>query len=294
VTSTATRHEPVPAPVILIGAMVAFQLGGALGAKVLPELGTAGAAFTRNAIAAVVLAAVARPSLSVLRGRYPEVAAAALTVAGMNLAFYAAIARIPLAAVVTISFVGPLTVAVAGSRHRRDLLWAVMAFCGVALFGGFPGGAALDPAGILFACVDGCCWGVYAIMMQRVARGIPGLQGLTMTTAAATVLLAVPAVMSPPPGTIDARTATLGIAIGALTAIPYALEFLALRMMRAATYGVLVSLEPAIAVIVGILLLGQTPTAVEIVAIALVVCASVGASRFAASDVQGSAQKGDR
>jgi len=276
VTSTETRHETVPAPLILLGAMVAFQLGGALGAKVLPELGTAGAAFARNAVATVVLAAVARPSLSALRGRHAEVAIVALSVAGMNLAFYAAIARIPLAAVVTISFVGPLTVAVVGSRHRRDLLWAVMAFCGVALFGGFPGGAALDPAGILFACVDGCCWGVYAIMMQRVARGIPGLQGLTMTTAAATVLLAVP------------------VAIGALTAIPYALEFLALRMMRAATYGVLVSLEPAIAVIVGILLLGQTPSVAEIAAIGLVVTASVGASRSAASDGQGSAQKGER
>jgi len=294
VTSTETRHETVPAPLILLGAMVAFQLGGALGAKVLPELGTAGAAFARNAVATVVLAVVARPSLSALRGRHAEVAIVALSVAGMNLAFYAAIARIPLAAVVTISFVGPLTVAVVGSRHRRDLLWAVMAFCGVALFGGFPGGAALDPAGILFACVDGCCWGVYAVMMQRVARGIPGLQGLTMTTAAATVLLAVPVAIAPPPGPIDAGTATLGVAIGALTAIPYALEFLALRMMRAATYGVLVSLEPAIAVIVGILLLGQTPSVAEIAAIGLVVTASVGASRSAASDGQGSAQKGER
>ena len=293
-TTTETRHETVPAPLILIGAMIAFQLGGALGAKVLPELGTAGAALARNAVATLVLAAVARPSRSALRGLHAEVVVVALSVAGMNLAFYAAIARIPLAAVVTISFVGPLTVAVVGSRHRRDLLWAVMAFCGVALFGGFPGGAALDPAGILFACIDGACWGVYATLMPRVAQGIPGLQGLTMTTAAATLLLVVPAAISPPPGPVDARTASLGLAIGALTAIPYTLEFIALRRMRAATYGVLVSLEPAIAVIVGILLLGQTPTVIEIVAIALVVCASVGASRSAASDVQGSAQKGER
>src|SRR5262249_24514855 len=134
----------------------------------------------------------------------------------------------------------------------------------------------------------------YAIMTQRVARGIPGLQGLTLTTAAASVLLAVPFAISPSPGPVDARTATLGFAIGALTAAPYALEFIALRRMPAATYGVLVSLDPAIAVIAGILLLGQTPQAVEIVAIALVVAASIGASRAGAADAHGSAQKGDR
>jgi inner membrane transporter RhtA len=189
------------------------------------------------------------------------------------------VARIPLAAVVTISFVGPLTVAVIGSRSRRDVLWVVLAFIGVALFGGFPGGAALNTAGILLACADGVCWAVYAVTMQRVARRIPGLQGLTMATGAATVLLLVPALLSPPPGTIDARTVSLGAAAGVLTAIPYTLEFLALRWMRAATYGVLVSLEPAVAAVVGVLLLGQTPTAVEVVAIALVVTASVGAAR---------------
>ena len=183
-----------------------------------------------------------------------------------------------------------LTVAVAGTRTRLDVVWVVMALAGVALFGGFPGGAALDPAGILFACLDGACWGFYAVTMQRVALAIPGLQGLTMATGAATVLLAIPALLSPPPGAIDGRVAALGFANGALTAIPYALEFEALRRMRAATYGVLVSLEPAIALGVGIVLLGQTPTVPEVIAIALVVGASVGASR----SHQGSVQKGDR
>jgi inner membrane transporter RhtA len=282
VSAIDAEAPPVPAPLMLLGAIVGFQLGAALGAKVLPDLGTAGAAFTRNAVATALLAAVARPSLRALRnGRAKDVAAVAVALAAINLTFYAAVARIPLAAVVTISFVGPLTVAVIGSRSRRDVLWVVLAFIGVALFGGFPGGAALNTVGILFACADGVCWAVYAVTMQRVARRIPGLQGLTMATGAATVLLLVPTLLSPPPGTIDARTVTLGAAAGVLTAIPYTLEFLALRWMRAATYGVLVSLEPAVAAVVGVLLLGQTPTAVEVVAIALVVTASVGAARAA-------------
>jgi threonine/homoserine efflux transporter RhtA len=188
------EEPPVPAPLMLLGAIIGFQLGAALGAKVLPDLGTAGAAFARNAVATGLLVVVARPSLRALAGgRAKEVAAVALCLAAINLTFYAAVARIPLAVVVTISFVGPLTVAVIGSRSRRDVV----------------GG-------------------------------------------------------------------------GVLTAIPYTLEFLALRWMRAATYGVLVSLEPAVAAIVGVLLLGQTPTAVEVVAIALVVIASVGASRATA------------
>ena len=276
------EHPPVPAPLMLLGAIVGFQFGAALGAKVLPELGTAGAAFARNLVAAALLAVVARPSLKALHGgRARDVAAVAVALAGINLTFYAAVARIPLAVVVTISFVGPLTVAVIGSRNRRDVAWVVMAFAGVALFGGFPGGAALDPVGILFACADGAFWAVYAVTMQRVARRIPGLQGLTMATAAATALLAVPALISPPPGAIGAGTVALAVGGGVLTAIPYTLEFLALRWMRAATYGVLVSLEPAVAAVVGALLLEQTPTAVEAVAIALVVTASVGASRSA-------------
>lgn len=274
------EHPPVPAPLMLLGAVIGFQLGAALGAKVLPDLGTAGAALVRNAVATGLLVVVARPSLRALGGgRAKDVAAVAVAVAAINLTFYAAVARIPLAAVVTISFVGPLTVAVAGTRSRRDLVWVAMAFAGVALFGGFPGGAALNTVGILLACADGVCWAIYAVTMQRVARRIPGLQGLTMATAAATALLVAPALISPPPGTIDARTVALAAAAGVLTAVPYTLEFLALRWMRAATYGVLVSLEPAVAAVMGVLLLGQTPTAVEVVAIALVVIASVGASR---------------
>ena len=274
------EHPPMPAPLMLLGAVIGFQLGAALGAKVLPDLGTAGAALVRNAVATGLLVVVARPSLRALgEGRAKDVAAVAVALAAINLTFYAAVARIPLAAVVTISFVGPLTVAVAGTRSRRDLVWVAMAFAGVALFGGFPGGAALNTVGILLACADGVCWAIYAVTMQRVARRIPGLQGLTMATAAATALLVAPALISPPPGTIDARTVALAAAAGVLTAVPYTLEFLALRWMRAATYGVLVSLEPAVAAVMGVLLLGQTPTAVEVVAIALVVIASVGASR---------------
>ncbi len=199
--------------------------------------------------------------------------------------FYLAVDRIPIGVVVTVSFVGPLAVALFGSRRPRDVAWVGLAAAGVALFGGLPGGAALDPAGLAFAVIDGIFWAAYAMLAKRIGSVLPSSQGLTLGTLMAAVLLLpfVPASLDA--SAIHAKVVAAMVGVGILTALPYLLEFAALQRMATATYGVLVSLEPAFATIIGVVMLGQHPSPTEVVAIALVVAASVGAARSAGAAV---------
>jgi inner membrane transporter RhtA len=284
ITNQAATRTAAPAPVLLVGAMVAFQVGAAAGVELLPTLGTLGSAFWRNAIAAVVLLVVVRPRVhDPTPSKIATVVAVGATIAAMNVTFYAAVARIPLGAAVTISFLGPLTVALLGSRRARDLLWVALAAAGVLLFGGLPGGASLNPAGIVFACLDGCCWGLYAILAKRLSHSVPGMNGLAIAMTVCSLLLLAPAAAVGETRPLGAVSVGLVLTMGLLTALPYALEFAALRRMRAATYGVFVSLEPAIAVVVGVTLLGQHLRLPEAVAVALVVAASLGAAHAGAA-----------
>ena len=281
-----TALDRMPATGLLLGAMLGFQVGGAIGVLVLPGLGTVGTAFAKNLIGGVLLLVVGRHAV---RGRSREalawIAVMAVLLAVMNVAFYAAAARIPIGVAMTVSFIGPLTVALVLSRRPRDLAWVGLAAVGVALFGGVPGGAALNKVGLACAAVDAVAWGVYAVIAQRVGKVLPGSSSLAfgMLGAAFLMLAFVPA-------SIDTTHLTPRYAVavpiaGALTALPFALEFAALRRMPPATYGVLVSLEPAIAVGVGAVVLSQRPTPIELIAVALVVAASIGAARSAGAAV---------
>ncbi len=278
--------DRVPPMALLIGAIICFQVGGALGVWVLPAFGAAGTAWVRTMIAGILLCAAARPRIrGIERGHLRLVLLLGVVLAGTNVAFYLAVERIPIGVTVTVSFIGPLAVALWGSRRPRDVAWVVLAAAGVALFGGLPGGAALDPAGLGFAVLDGVCWGAYAVLAQRIGAVIPSSQGLTLATLIAAVVL-IPFVPGSFHGSaIDAGVIAAMAGLGILTAIPYLLEFAALQRMAAATYGVLVSLEPAFATVVGAILLGQRPSATELAAVALVVAASVGAARSAGAAV---------
>ncbi len=278
--------DRVPPAVLLMGAILSFQVGGALGVWVLPAFGAIGTAWVRTLLSGLLLCLVARPRIrQIERGPMGLVLALGVVLAGTNVAFFAAIDRIPIGVTVTISFVGPLAVALFGSRRPRDVAWVGLAAAGVALFGGMPGGAALDPAGLVFALIDGVCWGAYALLAQRIGAVIPSAQGLTLATLISAVVLVpfVPAAVDV--SAIDGKVIAAGLGLGLLTAIPYLLEFAALQRMAAATYGVMVSLEPAFATLIGVIMLGQDPSAAELVAVALVVGASVGASRSAGAAV---------
>ncbi len=196
----------------------------------------------------------------------------------MNLAFYEAIDRIPLGVAVTFEFVGPLGVAVAGSRRALDVLWVVLAAAGILLLSDF-GSTDLDPTGVALALLAGAFWAAYILLSVRVGRAFPGGGGLALAmVVAGAVLLPVGVADGGGELLLPAVLAT-GAAVAVLSSvIPYSLELEALRRMPQSVFGVLMSLEPALATLAGWVVLGQGMTARELVAVMLVVAASAGAA----------------
>jgi inner membrane transporter RhtA len=277
-----TAPPRVPPVVLVLGAISSVQFGAALAKTLFDELGPGGTVFVRVVFAALVLCLIWRPRLSGhTRGDLWLALAFGLTLAGMNLAFYSALDRIPLGVAVTIEFVGPLGVAVAGSRRPLDLLWVALAAAGILLLSDF-GATDLDRVGVGLALLAGGLWAAYILLSARVGRAFPGGSGLTLAMIVGAVVLV-------PVGVGEAGTDLLvpwilaaGAAVAILSsAIPYSLELEALRRMPAGVFGVLMSLEPAVAALAGFVVLSESLAAQELVAILLVVAASAGAAREA-------------
>ena len=275
---------PAVPPVLLVLAGIAsVQVGAALAKSLFDEIGSGGTIFIRVLAAAVVLALIWPPRL---KGRTRRELGLALAFGGvlaaMNLTFYASIDRLPLGIAVTLEFVGPLGVAVFGSRKPLDLAWVALAAAGILLLSDF-GGGGLDTLGVALALMAGGFWAAYIVLTARVGETFPGATGLSLAMLIAVVPLA-------PVGIADAGAELLvpwilllGAAVGILSsAIPYALEMEALRRLPTAVFGVLMSLEPAVAALAGFVILGEELVARELVAIGLVVAASAGALRGAA------------
>jgi inner membrane transporter RhtA len=263
-----------------VSSIVAVQIGSALATTLFDSLGPAGAVFLRSVFGALLLLALVRGSFAPVRGLPRDIVLFGLTVAGVTLSFYAAIARLPLGIAVTLEFVGPLGVAVATSRRRLDLLWVLLAAIGIVLLSGLGGGAGIDALGAVLALVAGGFWAGYIVLSARVGAAYPGLGGVA---AAAVVSAGVLAPSGIAVGGIDLlapANLAIGLAVGLLsTAAPYALELEALRRLPTQVFGVLMSLEPAAAATVGFIALSQGLGAAEVAGIALVVLASAGALR---------------
>jgi inner membrane transporter RhtA len=273
----------LPASSLLIGAIVSMQCGAALATELFARGGVTGTAFLRCSFASIVLMAIARPRL---RGRsrvdLALLIAFGVLLAGMNTAFYEAIARLPLGVAVTIEFLGPLTVATIFSRRRRDLIWIALAALGVASFAGLPGAGELDGVGLAFAFLGGACWGSYVLVAKRVGRVWQGSEGLAGAMVVAALALAPFGIATGGLQLVDPVLLLLAAGVGVFSAaIPFALELHALRRLTATSYGVLTSLEPAVAGAAGLVLLGQRPGLSAIVAAVLVVGASIGVTRSA-------------
>ena len=201
-----------------------------------------------------------------------------LCLAGMNWAFYASLDRIPLGVAVTFEFVGPLGVAVWGSRRPLDLVWVALAAVGILLLADF-GSSDLDPLGVALALLAGAFWAAYILLSARVGQVFPGGTGLALAMLVGATLLV-------PVGAVEggADMLTLGVLGTALavsvlsSAIPYSLEMEALRRMPEGVFGVLMSIEPAVAALAGFLILGESLSSRELVAILFVVAASAGAA----------------
>lgn len=202
------------------------------------------------------------------------------SLAVMNYAIYESFARIPLGVAVTIEFLGPLAVAVAGSRRWRDLVWVVLAGTGVALLGWDDGGVTL--AGVAFAALAGAAWACYILLSAATGRRFPGTSGLTVASVIGAVLVAPMGLAHSSPALLDPSVLLTGLAVGLLSSvIPYSLEMQALRRIPPGVFGILMSLEPAAAALVGLVLLGEFLTVAQWAAVACVVVASVGATRSA-------------
>jgi inner membrane transporter RhtA len=245
-------------------------------------VGPGGAVFLRMMFAATVLMLIWRPRLSG-HGRRDVVLILLFgaSLAGMNATFYAALDRIPLGIAVTFEFVGPLGVALFGSRRRLDLVWVALAAAGILLLSDF-GTTDLDGLGVALALIAGAFWAAYILLSARVGQAFPGGGGLALAMLVAVVPLAPLGIADGGADLLVVWVLAVGFAVAMLSsAIPYTLELEALRRLPAGVFGVLMSLEPAMAATAGFIALGEDLAAREVVAILLVVAASAGAARGA-------------
>ena len=275
------RDRAIPVTLVL-GAVVSVQSGAAFATGLFDDVGPVATVMMRLAFAALVLAAIWRPTLAGLRGeRLRDVVLFGIALAAMNTSFYLALDRIPLGIAVTLEFVGPLGVAFAASRSRLDLLWAGLAATGILLLAPTPGGD-LDLLGVGLALFAGGCWAAYIVLSARVGSSFAGGQGLALAMIVAALMLLIPGLAGGGGALADAEVLAIGFVVAMLSsAIPYSLELEALRRLPRGTFGVLMSLEPAVAAAVGFVILDQDLAANEVAAIALVVIASAGSLRTA-------------
>jgi inner membrane transporter RhtA len=282
--ATASRDAGLlarmPSAGLVVGAIASVQFGSAIAATLFQRVGPAGSVLLRLLTGTIVLVALWRPSLHGRSRRELALAAAfGLVLAVMNFSFYEAINRIPLAIAVTIEFVGPLGVAVAGSRRKLDFVWVALAAAGIlALTNG--NGHGIDALGVVLALIAGSMWATYILINARVGRAFPGGAGLALAMCVASVAILPVGVAQGGSHLLEPRSLALGAAVGMLSsAIPYSFEIEALRRIPVSVFGVLMSLEPGMAALAGLIVLGQGLGLRALLGIALVVAASVGASR---------------
>jgi len=275
------RTGPPGVPLVLV-AITSLQFGAALGRTIFDETGPAGTALLRAFFAAVILVAIWRPRPREHPARDLRlVAAFGLVLGVMNLCIYESISRIPLGIAVTIEFAGPLGIAVALSRRRLDLAWAALAAVGIVVLAD-PGSGAVDALGIAFALVAAACWALYILIAQAAGRVFTGGRGVAMAMAVAVLVPLVPGILQAGSELLKPQWLAIGCAVALLSSVlPYSLETEALRRLPANVFGVLMSIEPAVAAVAGFVVLGQDLRTRDIVAIAFVVMASIGVTRAA-------------
>ena len=266
----------------MLGAACSVQGGAAVAKTLFPELGPPGVVFLRLLFGSLALWAIARPQI---RGRSRAdlqlVVALGVVLVSMNMCFYESLARLPLGIAVTVEFLGPLGVAVAFSRRPVDLVWVALAGTGVALLanaGG--GGASLSTAGLVLAATAGLFWALYILLSVRVGRRWPGPTGLAPAMLVGGLIALPWGVISAGSNLGDAQLVGAAVGVGLLSsALPWSMELEALRRLPAAVFSVVLSLEPAVAALTGVVFLHEHLGARSWLAIGMVVLASAGAAR---------------
>jgi inner membrane transporter RhtA len=269
---------------------VSVQFGAAIATNLFGKAGPAGAVTLRLVFAAVALMLIVRPRLSLLRRPNADrvdvavVVAFGLVLAAMNLSFYESLARIPLGVAVTVEFAGPLAVTIGSSRRKADVIWAVLAGGGVFLLAG--GGVLgamhrLDLVGVWFALLAGACWALYILLNAQTGQRFAGTSGLAVAMAVGALAVLPYGISVAGRHLLRSDVLLLGLFVAFLSSvIPYTFELMALRRVTPRAFGILLSMEPAIAALAGLVVLGQRLAGAEIVALFLVIVANVGSSCF--------------
>ncbi len=292
-TPAARRSRARTGAVLAVGSMTCVQLGLALSVPLFGQIGPEGAVWLRLAWAAVILLIGVRPRPWRFRRRM-LLAAVTLGVvtAGLTMLFMAAVARLPLGTASALEFLGPLGVAVTRSRGGRLLLWPALAAAGVLLLT-HPWQGGTDLAGMGYALGAALCWALYILLTQAVGDEVAGLQGLAVSLTVAglvATLVAGPAVI----GELTPRLLLTGLGLALLLpVVPFSLEMCALRRLTTAAFGTLMCLEPAIAVVAGLVLLHQVPHAWSLAGVGFVAAAGAGAERTGARQADGPPGRGE-
>jgi inner membrane transporter RhtA len=282
------RSQGAPPTALVLFSIVSAQLGAAVAKSLFDSLGPGGTVFLRIAFAALVLFVLVRPKLGGHdQAGYLIAGLFGLALAGMNFSLYLAFDRIPLGVAVTLEFVGPLGVAVADSRRVLDLLWVVLAAAGILLLAplGVLGGMDLDPVGVAFALLAGCLWACYILLSARTGSAFPGGTGLVIALCVGTLVLFPFGITGAGYALLDPKLLLAGFGVAMLSsAIPYWLDLEALRKLPARIFGVLMSLEPAVAALAGLVVLGERLEMRAVAAVLFVTIAAAGASLFGGRD----------
>ena len=269
----------IPAAWLVVAGIISVQFGAAIAKDLFTLVPPTAMVWLRLMTSAIVLLIMVRPRLAGHSGRdWLIVLGFGVSLMIMNWSIYQSFARIPLGIAVTIEFLGPLTVAVVGSRRLIDLMWVVLAGGGVALLG--LSRASLNFAGVGFALLAAVAWAGYILLSAQTGRRWPGLTGLAIASVVGAIVLAPPAILEACSRMLNPTVLALGVGVGLLSSvIPYSFELIALRRIPPRVFGILMSLEPAAAAIAGMLVLGEFLTLIQWLAMACVVIASIGATR---------------
>jgi inner membrane transporter RhtA len=281
-TGTARRQSTAPAVALILGSMLSVQVGAAASTRLFDDVGPAGTAWLRACWAGLFFILIARPSLRWLRAQTRRDLAGAVALgavsAVMSVAFFESIARIPLATADALEFLGPLSQAVLRRTGRWGLLWPALALAGVLALTR-PWRGDINVAGVLLALLAGAGWAGYILLTQRVGDSFSGVKGLAIAMPASALAATVIGLPQALPGLSWAVLAQAAWLALLLPVLPFALELLALRRLTVAAFGTLMCLEPAFALGVGATLLHQTPHPLQVLGVAFVVIAGIGAQR---------------
>ncbi len=270
----------IPPTVLVLLSTFSAQLGSSFAKILFGQIGPGGTVLLRLGFGALIMLTLSRPKFRGYRRQdYLTAVIFGVTFACMNSLFYAAIARIPLGIAVAIEFVGPLSVAVAQSRRAIDFLWIVLAIAGILLLTPFVGVSTLDLLGAIFALLAGVFWAIYILVNVRVGQAFQGGTGLTIALCVGAVIVLPYGIVSGGARLLKPSVLLMGLGVSLFSSvIIYLLELEALRKLPSRVFGVLMSIEPAIAALLGFIILHERLSMQDLLAIALVIVASLGSS----------------